>query len=274
MIIDFHTHLFEPSWLPDRWWTWLTEYYNSRRDHSLLSKRDASVIIEQLCDYDGSKLLRAMDDAKIDRSVVLPLDWGILLGEPSVPIEEQHRRIAAIAKNSNGRIIPFVGIDPRRENAAELIRCFVKDYKMKGIKLYPAAGFDLRNDAYRFVFEIAREYEIPVLLHTGFSFGPFFSEFCGPGMLDHLCAAYPEVTLIAAHLGAGYLEQLCWLGYAKPNLYADCSLMQVRARQNYSGVRCKHSSGLRSVRKWTHIVWLRLAIFAECHEQHRLCPCI
>ncbi len=174
-----------------------------------------------------------MDDAKIDRSVVLPLDWGILLGEPSVPIEEQHRRIAEIAKDSKGRIIPFVGIDPRRENAAELIRYCLKEFKMKGIKLYPAAGYDLRNDGYRFVFEIALEYEIPVLLHTGFSFGPFFSEFCGPGVLDHLCAVHPEVTLIAAHLGSGYLEQLCWLGYAKSNLYADCSLMQVRARQNY-----------------------------------------
>ena len=234
MIIDFHSHIIEYSWLPERWWTWLTEFYNSRRQSPLLPHFKADVLREQICDGDGSKLLAGMEDAQIDKSIVLPLDWGILFGEPPVSIEEQHNRIAEIAERSNGKIVPFVGVDPRRKGALELITYCLKDCRMQGIKLYPAAGYDPSNEAYHGIFEAALRYDVPVLVHTGYSFGPFLSEYCGPGVLDCLCARYPDITFVAAHLGSGYLEQLCWLGYAKPNLYADCSLMQIRARQNYS----------------------------------------
>jgi predicted TIM-barrel fold metal-dependent hydrolase len=234
MIVDFHSHIIDYSWLPERWWKWLTEYYNSRRIGSLLQYQNADDVTDRMCDSDGSKLLGAMEEAGIQKSVVLPLDWGLLLGEPAVPIEEQHRKLAQISERSAGKIIPFVGVDPRRENALEMIKFCLEDYKMKGIKLYPAAGYDLHDAAYRPVFEAAMKYDVPVLLHTGYSFGPFLSKYCDPVILDHLCATYPNVTFIAAHLGAGYLEQLSWLGYSKPNLYTDCSLMQVRLRQNYS----------------------------------------
>ncbi len=234
MIVDFHSHIIDYSWLPERWWAWLIEFTNSRRQNSLLSRVTADDLQAQLCDREGSKLLAAMEDAQIDKSIVLPLDWGILFGEPLVPIEEQHDRIAEIAEKSNGKIVPFVGVDPRRKGALELIRYCLEDRRMQGIKLYPAAGYDPTDEAYHGIFEAALRYSVPVLLHTGYSFGQFSSEHCGPGMLDCLCARYPDVTFVAAHLGSGYLEQLCWLGYAKPNLYADCSLMQIRARQNHS----------------------------------------
>jgi predicted TIM-barrel fold metal-dependent hydrolase len=175
-----------------------------------------------------------MEGAQIDKSVVLPLDWGILLGEPPTPIDEQHRLIAEISQKSNGKIISFVGVDPRRANALELIKFCLEEYNMQGIKLYPATGYDLYDVVYRPIFEAAMEYNVPVLLHTGCSFGPFLSKYGGTDVIDYLCATYPNVTFIAAHLGAGNLEQLCWLGYAKPNLYADCSLMQIRSRQNYA----------------------------------------
>ncbi len=233
MIIDFHSHIIEYSWLPERWWTWLLEFYNSKRQNPLLPRVTADDLRAQLCDGDGSKLLAAMEDAQIDQSIVLPLDWGILFGEPPVSIEEQHYRIAEIAERSNGKILPFVGVDPRRKGALELIRYCLEDRGMQGIKLYPAAGYDPADESYRGVFEAALRYDVPVLVHTGYSFGPFSSEYCGPGVVDCLCAKYPDVTFVAAHLGSGHLEQLCWVGYAKPNLYADCSLMQIRARQNY-----------------------------------------
>ncbi len=234
MIIDFHSHIIGHSWLPDRWWTWLAEFTNSKRQSALMKRVTADVLREQLCDADGSKLLTAMEDAQIDKSIVLPLDWGILLGEPPVSIEEQHNRIAEISARSKGKIVSFVGVDPRRKGALELIKYCLEDCGMQGIKLYPAAGYDPSDKTYHSIFEAALLYGVPVLVHSGYSFGPFKSEYGGPGVLDRLCARYPDITFVAAHLGSGHLDQLCWLGYAKPNLYADCSLMQIRARQNYS----------------------------------------
>jgi hypothetical protein len=164
---------------------------------------------------------------------VLPLDWGLLLGEPSVSIDEQNRLIGEIARNSRGKIVPFVGIDPRRENAVKKMEFYLKEYHMQGFKLYPATGYDLQDDRFKPIFEKALEYNVPVLIHSGYSFGPFLSKYCTPITLDYLCTNYPNVRIIAAHLGSGFLEQLCWLGYAKPNLYADCSLLQIRCKQNY-----------------------------------------
>ena len=106
----------------ERWWTWLTAYSNERRRGGLLTERKPADVINRFCDPGGLKLIQEMDEAKIDKSVVLPLDWGLMLGEPPVPIEEQHGRIAEIAAQSQGRIVPFVGIDPRRGNALKLIR--------------------------------------------------------------------------------------------------------------------------------------------------------
>jgi uncharacterized protein len=162
------------------------------------------------------------------------LDWGLHLGEPPISIDEQHRKISEIAQRSNGKIMPFVGVDPRRKGAIEMIKFFLENYNMQGIKLYPAAGYAVEDDIFRPIFITALEHNVPILLHTGYSFGTFLSKYGDPAVLDYLCATYPEVTFIAAHLGSGFLEQLCWLGYAKPNLFADCSLMQIRARQNYS----------------------------------------
>jgi uncharacterized protein len=233
MIVDFHAHLLEASWMPDRWWSWLVEYSNERRQGPLLNAQHAADVVNRYCDPGGAKLLRQMDDAKIDKTVVLPLDWGLLLGEPRVPIEEQHLAIAEIAARSEGRIVPFVGIDPRRKDAVRRIRFFLEEHDMRGIKLYPAAGYDPTADDFRPVFELAEAFHVPVLVHTGCSFGPFLTKYGEPSVMDCLCATYPGVTFVAAHLGSGFLEQFCWLGYAKPNLFVDCSLMQIRARRNY-----------------------------------------
>ena len=233
MIVDAHAHIVDHDWLSPRCWSLIADSYGSNAAVAPLSRGTRADIRERLCDPDGSRLLEAMDRAQIDVSIVLPLDWGIVLGEPAVSIEEQHERIAGICRGSKGRIVAFAGIDPRRPDAVEIVRSCLRDYGMRGIKLYPSAGFDLYDEAYHPLFEAAMEYRVPVVLHTGFSFGPFQSRFCEPSLLDFLCGRYPDLTFVAAHLGAGQLQLLSWLGYARPNLRADCSLMQIRARQRY-----------------------------------------
>jgi predicted TIM-barrel fold metal-dependent hydrolase len=234
MIIDIHAHILEYSWLPPKYWIWLEKYYQNRGGHTKFSfgKKKTS-IIDEWSDPCGKKLLGAMAKAGIDQTVVLPLDWGLLLGEPPVSIAEQNIAIGEISKNSKGKIIAFVGVDPRRKNAIEIIEYCLKEYRMRGIKLYPAAGYDLQDEKYKPVFEKAMEYQVPIIIHSGYSFGPFLSKYCTPLIFDYLCATYPQIKIIAAHLGGGFLEQFCWLGYAKSNLYTDCSLLQIRSKQSY-----------------------------------------
>ena len=116
------------------------------------------------------------------------------------------------------------------------------------------------------IFEIAGEFHVPVLVHSGCSFGPFLGEYGEPSVLDYLCATYPDTIFIAAHLGSGYLEQLCWLGYAKPNLYVDCSLMQIRTRQNYPEFARNIRLACDLDRKPPGIVRKRLSVLSRRHE--------
>ena len=233
MIIDFHTHLLDRSWLPDQWWQWFERFHaGSRGTFSRPFTKNKEGIIETLLDPDGSKLIAAMDAAGIDISVVLPLDFGLRFGEPEVSIMEQHLRINQIVESHPSRLIGFVGVDPRRPDAAEIIESGIKDFGLKGVKFHPGAGFSLDKETARPIWERVAKLNVPVLVHTGQAFGPLFSRYCNPVTLDDALARYPDIRIIAAHLGGGWFDELCWMGYTKPNLYADISLWQIRCRRN------------------------------------------
>jgi len=236
MIIDFHTHLLDGPWLPAPWWRWLEKFHTDGRrtfNPGFLRKRET--YIESLWDPDGNKLIAAMDDAGLDKSVVLPLDFGILFGEPEIPIAEQHRRIHGIVAAHPSRLIGFVGVDPRRPDAIDIIRSGIRDLGFKGVKLHPGTGFSVNSESFRPVWEQILELNVPVLVHTGQAFGPLQSRHCRPTELDDTLARYPDLRIIAAHLAGGWFDELCWMGYTKPNLYSDISLWQIRCRQNRKG---------------------------------------
>jgi len=229
MIIDFHTHLVDRDWLPDRWWVWLKAYYSRK---SFLSFRSPDEMINSLFDPTARRLLETMAECEIDKSVILPLDWGLDLGEPLISIRRQHELIYEVISVNKEKLIAFVGIDPRRNDARELTEYFVDKCDFKGIKLYPAAGFDLESIETGYLLDFAKERSIPVLIHSGFSSGPFVSENGSYWHLDKICAQYPEVNFIAAHLGNGFFEQFCSIGSNKLNFHADISLMQKIAKQD------------------------------------------
>lgn len=229
MIIDFHAHIVDRDWLPDRWWAWLKNYYAQKRP---LSARKPDHVIESFFDPKGEQLRDAMSDSGIDQSVILPLDWGLCLGEPKVSIRRQHELICDIVNQSQGTMVAFVGVDPRRSEALELTEFFIDKCGFKGIKLYPAAGFDLLSPQTSALFDFATEWHIPVLIHSGFSAGPFASKHGSPWYLDQICGNYPDLNIIAAHLGNGCFDHLCSIGSNKLNFHADISLMQQMAKHD------------------------------------------
>jgi len=103
------------------------------------------------------------------------------------------------------------------------------------VKLHPGAGFSVNSASFRPVWEQIVELNVPVLVHTGHAFGPLQSRHCRPIELDDILAEYPDLRIVAAHLAGGWFEELCWMGYTKPNLYADVSLWQIRCRRNRNG---------------------------------------
>lgn len=221
MIIDFHAHLIDRTWLPGPWLAAFEKAYVSPLSPTGL---------EDMFDPTGQKLLRAMDRTGVDLAVIQTLDFGLALGEAETSIQGQLEAVGRIVARRPDRLAAFVGVDPRRPEAIDLVRTALDDWGYKGIKLHPGAGFPPNPDTVGPLVELAAERSLPVMVHTGPAFGPLTSRYCRPYDLDEILTAFPETPIIAAHLGGGWLDQLAWLARAKPNLYSDVSLHQTILR--------------------------------------------
>ena len=129
-------------------------------------------------------------------------------------------RVLAEATASEGRLVPFCRLDPRRDAAGEAERCL--DAGAAGIKLHPRAeAFSLMDPGVREVFSVAAERRVPVLIHAGRGI---------PALGRHALATaedFPSVPIILAHAG---ISDLAWIwrdAPSRPNLYFDTAWWNV-----------------------------------------------
>jgi predicted TIM-barrel fold metal-dependent hydrolase len=227
MIIDAHAHLWCEDWLPDVYWDELAERMASIRMRQTGEKIPGSEMrkrnLSLFNDPTGERLIAEMDEAGIDKTIILPLDYGLALGEAKVSIEEVNKRYAEISQKYPDKIVAFAGIDPRRENAVSFIEKGVKEWGMKGLKLYPPAGFYLNEKQLYPIYKKASELNIPVIAHTGQIFGTLKSKYAYPSNFDEVSADFPDLVLVAAHMGFGWWSEVAWLISKRLNIKTDFS---------------------------------------------------
>jgi len=238
MIIDSHCHIIDKDWYSDGWWLGFAKSIAPRVKIELGMELTPQQIVEKILstmmDPSGEMLIREMDRAGIDMTVLCVLDYGLALGEPKVSIEVLNQIHAELQKKYPKRILSFASVDPRRSDGDKLIRTCFEDWKMSGLKLHPATGFYPNSkDTYR-LLDIANEFKKPVLFHTGQMVLPLRSKYCDPIYLDDVCIDYPDLWIQAAHMGFGWSRGLFHLGTCKPNLTVDISGWQVIAKDNYN----------------------------------------
>jgi predicted TIM-barrel fold metal-dependent hydrolase len=177
MLIDIHTHLGNPDIVAQRYWDGWVEVGALRANRPLEKVRSR---LPELWDISGDMIVKDMDAAGIEKSVLLAIDWGLArqLGEPRLSIEEMNKVYADAAEKYPRRLMAFAGIDPRRNKAAELVGGFLKEWDMKGIKIHSAAGFYPNDKVCYPMCEKALEYGVPVLFHTGELLKPMHFKYC------------------------------------------------------------------------------------------------
>jgi len=117
MIVDIHRHALAESYFHDNYWKGF-----ARMALPILKRMGVDATVEMIIhdivpvyfDPDGDKHIAAMDEAGIDKSVMLLFDLGLFIGEARISNEEQNKKVFDIAGRHPGRIIPFVTTDPRR----------------------------------------------------------------------------------------------------------------------------------------------------------------
>jgi predicted TIM-barrel fold metal-dependent hydrolase len=220
MVIDFHVHLWGGrEYMPKIVWDTYPAVYN--RAAYGQPAVDASYFEEhiwpQVWDRDGDKLVDAMNLAGVDHALIMPMDFGVALGEAGISIEEKNVRCGLAASRHPGRVSTFVGVDPRRPNARELFVRGVEEWGARGLKLYPPTGFRPDDAMCYPLYEAA--------LQMGIARYPLKAECGHPMFIDAVAADFPDLQIVMLHTAWGY----CWAPQAiaiaslKPNVYVELS---------------------------------------------------
>jgi uncharacterized protein len=168
-------------------------------------------------DIDGMRgrpdeLLAMMDDYGVSRAFVFCLD------EPDrhPAFRAPNDRTLAYARESNGRLIPFVRLDLNEEPIEEAKRCL--DLGARGIKLHPRAQkISLEDERLTPIFELAAERTVPILIHGGRGLPPIAAH------LQRLVERCDGVQLIVAHAGIADMANLTARFAGTPGVYFDTS---------------------------------------------------
>ena len=197
MIIDAHAHIWDKGWRP-RW----TEVGLERAiaHHMGVSKDEAERMMTDSWDPNGDKLVAEMDRNGVDITVILRIDYGMVLpgaeNDCQVPIEEQCRRTAQAVQRHASRLVWGVGVDPRRPNFLGLMDLCLGSLGAKRVKLYPPGGFYPNDRIVYPVYEKALQYGVPVDFHTMPTLAPpMRSKYSHPLHLEDVAIDFPDLKL-------------------------------------------------------------------------------
>jgi predicted TIM-barrel fold metal-dependent hydrolase len=154
--------------------------------------------------------------------------------------------VAAYAAGHPDELIPFLSVDPTQSGWQDELLEGHQDLGMRGIKLLSMyAGFFPQDRKLDHLWWYATKHGLPVLLHTGTTFvaqAPL--EQTLPRHLDEVATRWPDVRIIAAHIGHPY-EGECVVTIRKhPNVYADCSALHYRPFQLYHSLMLVQEYGV------------------------------
>ncbi|HEX2076125.1 MAG TPA: amidohydrolase family protein [Longimicrobium sp.] len=208
MIIDCHTHL--NRYTPD--------------EPPTLAARHAA--------------LRAQMDAHgIGHAMVLTSYTG---NEERSTVEEVLAQI-----EGDPRLHVVAGIDVPNLGAEQLdgVRGHLQAGRVVGLKLYPGyQPFRLSDPALRPVYELAAEFRVPVMIHTGDTFNPAAKvRYAHPLEVDDVAVDFREVTFVICHLGNPWFADAMEVIYKNENVMGDiCGLTvgEFQPRYERFALRC------------------------------------
>jgi hypothetical protein len=192
VIIDSHTHIFPPRMREQR-----EDYL--RRDPTFAEMYASSKA--RLAS--AEELLASMDEAAIDKSVVLGFAWSEL--EPCV---QHNDYLLEAAARSGGRLVPFCTIQPRAGNDAfrEMERCARAGARGLGELRPDSQGYRLDEGAAAEVLaEAALRHGLVLLFHASEPVGHAYPGKVGLSVasLYRFVAGHGGQAVVGSHWGGG-----------------------------------------------------------------------
>lgn len=209
MIIDMHIH---PVF-----------YASICQDEKELEFRKSTFGVYKQSPYDFEEVFREMDYARVDRAAVLPLDLTTTEGGFVVTNEQVHSIVEAYPQ----RFIGFASVDPRREDALEVLDDAFGILQLKGLKLNPAKQQFFPDEAFmKPIYEKCIAHNKPILFHAGLSWEPnAVTEYAHPLKFERIAMQYPQLRICLAHFAWPFVREMVMMMIKYPNVYTDTSVL-------------------------------------------------
>ncbi len=178
-------------------------------------------------------ILLKMDLAEVDYAITFPFEATLFdnpndysnlnpTGLMDFPYAKENQYLLQYTKQlGNGRLLPFINIDPKREIDKQLaqIEIWSKQYQIFGIKVHTKSmqtrGDELIDSPF---IPIIKKHNWPILFHS------YMQEIAHPSCILKFALAYPDIRVGIAHLGGGIVEFYQELDKYKPsNVFIDTS---------------------------------------------------
>jgi uncharacterized protein len=210
--IDFHVHLPTPDWLDGS----MAGYVEAAEAYF------KSTVERQSLDELADKY-HALDV----KAVLLAWDAETATGRPRVPNET----VADAVRAHSDAFTGIGSVDPHKESAADEVGR-IGELGLRGVKFHPSLqAFAPDDERYWPVFEACERHGLLALFHTGTSgIGArqpggqgIRIDYAHPLKLDSVAAAFPRLTVVAAHFGWPWQMDLIAMALHKTNVYIDIS---------------------------------------------------
>lgn len=176
------------------------------------------------------RLLREMDRLGIERLGLIamgPIVKELFLMHDPTGNAVGNQELADLIKKYPDRFWGYGYVRPGKDKPEDVDK--LADMGMKGLKFHmPLKPYN--SEEYFELYAKADEYNLPCLFHTGIFYLPGLpaknvvsSENFRPIRLETIAYAFPNLPLIAAHLGVCWTEEAATLCRIVPNIYADIS---------------------------------------------------
>ncbi len=156
--------------------------------------------------------VKKMTDAGIERGLLNVSVANGLSRLPTIPttgtatiadFRAKCEEVASICRQYKGRLFGTCNIDPNhRYDAVRMVEIAVKEYDFRAVRMMGALTNLAPTDALCYpIYTKCIELNIPVVINIGFP-GPLrFAKYQRPIDLDEICVTYPELTVVATHIG-------------------------------------------------------------------------
>lgn len=190
--------------------------------------------VERYPDITGEKLIKWMDEAGIDFTCINRVDNIDNEAITEEIAQMLNKSTANVANKYPDRLMAFAGIDPRRENALEMLKQCFEEYGMKGLKYHCDSGYDPNSPESIKILKYLEKKEGILLTHTGPLGPPAKCKYTEPILLSETSNKLPNLKIIAAHMGSPpKWREWAALAAFYPNLYGDMAMWQAYAFGKY-----------------------------------------